>query len=319
MAMRVFWQYRPNETGKGKFTSRLLPELEKLGVKAEFKNWKKCDLTISYTRFRMNSGKLPKVLRVDGLHMMRNQAWRGRDKLIGKDANKADAVIWQSEFCRRILCKILKIRPKREAVIFNGDSPEYYNAVEPFKSPYERNVVMMAKWYNKRGDFRISKRTKEHCKIARDYTLMDDKCCFWIIGNNRHKFFKSDRIKYVGWKEGDELAVYLKMADIYLYVPWFDWCPNSAVEAMCAGCYLVCSNNGGHAEIADGYGRVVKTDSTIKPRIFVDEKPPRADRGAILNALKQYYKDRPKAEVNPKVRIEHVASEYKKIFEKVLK
>jgi hypothetical protein len=88
MAMRVFWQYPYNATGKGKFTKRLVPELEKLGVKVEFKNYKKCDITISYTRFRMDSGKLPKVLRVDGLHMLRNKSWRGRDKLIGRDPTR---------------------------------------------------------------------------------------------------------------------------------------------------------------------------------------------------------------------------------------
>jgi len=317
--MKVFWQYKPNKTGKGKFTARLLPVLEDLGVKAEFKNYKKCDLTISYTRYRMDSGKLPRVLRVDGLHMMRNKSWRGRDKFIGKDANEADAVIWQSEFCRRVLSGVLKIKPKREAVIFNGDDPDYYKKIVPLISPHERNIIMMAKWYNKRGQPRVQKRTKEHLKIARDYTAMDEKCCFWIVGNCKDRHYESDRVRYVGWKTKKELASYLKMADVYLYIPWYDWCPNSAVEAMCAGNYLICSNNGGHAEMAEGYGTIVPTDKTINPKIFIDAKPPKPNRELVLDTLKSYYKERPEAKVNPEVNIEHVAKRYKEVFKGVLR
>lgn len=317
--MRVFWQYPYNQTGKGKFTKRLVPELEKLGVKVDFKNYKKCDLTISYTRFREESGKLPKVLRVDGLHMLRNKSWKGRDKLIGKDANRADGVIWQSEFCQKVLSKILKIKPKREAVIFNGDDPAYYNDVAPFVSPYPRNVIMMAKWYNKRGQPRVQKRYKEHCKIARDYTAMDKDCCFWIVGNCEDKHYESDRVRYIGWKTKKELAAYLVMADVYLYIPWYDWCPNSAVEAMCAGNYLICSNNGGHAEMAEGYGSIVSTDEIINPKILIDVQPPKPNREAVLEGLKQYYDIRPQAVVNPNVKIGNVAIKYKKMFEKVLK
>jgi glycosyltransferase involved in cell wall biosynthesis len=217
------------------------------------------------------------------------------------------------------LSKLLKIKPKREAVIFNGDNPDYYKKIESFKSPYPRNVLMMAKWYNKRGQPRVQKRTKDHLKIARDYTAMDEKCCFWIVGNCKDKFYESDRVRYVGWKTKEELATYLKMADVYLYVPWYDWCPNSAVEAMCAGEYLICSNNGGHAEMAEGYGTVVPTDETINPKILIDVQPPKPDRDAVLDALNIYFLSKPSVVVNPRVRIEYAAKEYKKMFDRILK
>jgi hypothetical protein len=109
------------------------------------------------------------------------------------------------------------------------------------------------------------------------------------------------------------------MADVYLYVPWYDWCPNSAVEAMCAGNYLVCSNNGGHTEMADGYGSIVATDEIIKPKILVDVQPPKPNRDWVMDALNIYFLSKPPIAVNPRVRIEHAASEYKKVFERVLK
>jgi len=115
--MRVFWQYDPNDTGKGKFTKRLLPELEKLGVKIKYRP-DHCDLTISYTRFRKESGNLPKVLRVDGVHMIRGKRWVARDDFIIKSINKADAVIWQSSFCKRIITEMYPARPKKDFIIF---------------------------------------------------------------------------------------------------------------------------------------------------------------------------------------------------------
>lgn len=326
--MRIYWQYDPNDTGKGKFTKRLIPELEKLGVRIKFRP-EHCDATISYTRFRKESGKLPTVLRVDGVHMIRGKKWIARDDFIIKSINKADAVIWQSEFCKKIIKGMYPAKPKKDYVIFNGENITS-RAGEKIVSPYPKNVVISAKWQDKRDEKRIHKRLKHHTKVARDYIVWGkyDDVCFWILGNNEDKYYESERLRYVGWLENDEdIKKYLRMADVFLYLPWFDWCPNMAVEAMACGCYLICSNNGGHAELTKGYGTVIETDAEIEPKMVGCKDVPDFNRTKVIEEIDKYFQgvelDRQHqclsvVEYNPDIDIQNTAKKYKAVFERVI-
>ena len=74
--MKLFLQYKKNDTGKGKFTGRLVPELETLGGDVRYEG-AGCDITLSYTKFREKSGGMPRVLRVDGVHLLENKKTGG--------------------------------------------------------------------------------------------------------------------------------------------------------------------------------------------------------------------------------------------------
>jgi len=295
----------------------LLPELEKLGVDVSYKP-KGCDITISYSNFNADSGSMPKVLRMDGVHILRNKLREWQNDEIVKDMKKADAIIWQSQFCRRVAGGILGYYGRKSFVIFNGDDPKHYENVEPIQSPYQKNVVFSCKWNSNDGSDRLSKRFKESTKIARDYGEIDKDVCFWFIGNYKEKRYECDRIRYVGWLEEAQVKRYLKMADLYVFIPWFDWCPNSLVEAMTAGNYVICSNQGGHAEIVEGYGTVLPIDKTIAPKSVKEMNVPAIDRSVVLHAIKDYFDKKPEAKPNPAIHIERIARKYKETFEEVL-
>jgi len=315
--MRLYLQYQPNDTGKGKFTSKLIPELEALGVSVKTENHK-CDIAMSYSYIRDTKCRLPTVLRVDGIYIDQGILRPGRDARIKDGVAFADAVIWQSDFSKNIAGHFVGLNRKRNYVIFNGDSEANYSSVVPQKSDYKRNIIISAKWQDGHDRKRVHKRFKEHCKIARDYCEIDKNVCFWIIGNNQDKYYESDRIRYLGWLSDEEIKPYLKMGDIYLYVPWYDWCPNSVVEAMTAGLHVVCNNNGGQKELVDGYGTVVNCDEEITIKSFKKQNVPKPNRDTVIDKIKEIFSGNVASKINPKINIKEIAKQYKNVFEDVL-
>jgi len=314
--MNVFLQYEMNETGKGLFLARLEPELKKLDVYLKTSP-KGCDLTLSLTSWRKESGKLPRVLRLDGVHMVQGKRIGWRNDQISKGIKKSDVAIWQSRFCKRIVGGMLG-KPKKNFVIFNGMNPDEFSQVDPIRSPYPRNIMMLAKWDYKDKTPRKHKRLKEAAKIARDYTAIDPQACFWIVGNTKERRYESERIRYTGWLEIEETKRYMKMCDVGVYPAWFDWCPNSVVESISAGQYMIVSNNGGQAELVEEYGKVVDVDKPMTPQALKRMHVPEIDRSKFVNAIAEFYFVKPQRSFNPALHISRIARKYKEAFEAAL-
>jgi len=317
VAMRVFVQYEKNDTGKGCFLDRLEREIRNHGVKFEYKDPKKCDVSLSFTHWRKPCS-LPSVLRIDGIYLHLSKSVQWRNDVIKRDIKKADAVIWQSKFCYKMVGNMLA-KGKRNYTIFNGMNPSDFDDVKPIESPYKRNIVFSAKWgYKTRKGERVFKRYKDCAKIARNYTEMDKNACCWILGNTPDKKYRSDRVKYLGWLKQEKVKQYLKMADCIVHIPYFDWCPNSVVEALAAGCYGIAGNSGGQSELVGEYGTVVQIDTPMKPKHIQPHKVPKIDRGVVLHAIEKFYLDKPAVVMNPNIHIENVAKQYAKVFTDVL-
>lgn len=311
--LRVFVQYEPNKTGKGLFLRRLEQAIGQHGVEFKYDTYKGCDATLSFTHWRKDSGGLPKVLRLDGVHMVANKRVGWRNGQIAKAIAQADVAIWQSQFCKNIVGGMLGYAP-RNATIFNGIDPKVYDSVVPVTTPFKRNVIACAKWSYKDGSPRTHKRLKDTAKTLAACIEADRDLGCWIIGNAHKKYYECDRLRYTGWLDQSALRQYIKMADGFVYIPYFDWCPNAVVEMTGAGLWGVVSNNGGHTEISTG--KVVATDQPIKPKMLT-HTPPKLTGGAIgavaqatLGQLRTSQKYMPGW-----IRIDVVAKQYKKALE----
>lgn len=282
--MQVFVQYEPNRTGKGLFLQRLERSIAQYGIEFKYDTYKGCDATLSFTHWRKESGRLPKVLRLDGVHMVANKRVGWRNGQISKAIAQADVAIWQSQFCRNIVGGMLGYAP-RNYTIFNGIDPKIYHSVVPADSPFKRNVIACAKWSYKDGSPRRHKRLKDTAKVMAACCEADKELGCWIIGNVHKKYYECDRLRYTGWLDQDALRQYIKMADGFVYIPYFDWCPNAVVEMGGAGLWGVVSNNGGHAEISTG--KVVKIDKTMKPKLLAHNPPKLTDEkiSAVVQAV----------------------------------
>lgn len=311
--MRLYIQYSLNESGKGKFLRRLIPELEKLGVHCQFEE-RGCDIALLIRLFRAPiSRKVPKVIRMDGISLLDTPRERRKaTHRILASIKQCDAVIYQSRFAQRMLRGLLGFVHASEYLIANGANPTDYS-VRPVTSPYAKNVVMCAKWFS--NIERKHKRLKEMVEIAYNYNRQDTG--FWVLGRTAGLNPSHPRVRFVGHLNDRDLARYLKLADVMLHLAWYDWCPNSVVEALVAGVPVICANQGGTSELVGNNGWVLDIDKTIAARRIRSNVPPAFDSAKVIYALDQALSNPIRVHV-PHLHIETIAKQYKKVFDEVL-
>lgn len=312
--MKLYIQYeKGNQSGKGKFLDRLIPELEELGVTCQYEK-EGADIALGLTRWREKT-KMPKVLRVDGIHLINDKKHLWNNNRIRKSIKKADAVIYQSEWGRFMIESIFNFKNVCSYVIHNGAHPRKYEL--PIASPYPKNVIMSAKWAAR--DDRRQKRLKDMVEISYEYIKRHSDVCFWIAGRNELPVIREERIVNLDYLEDSVLRRYLAMADVMLNLAWWDWCPNAVVEAICARCVVVGSDKSGVGELINLCGGVgVNIDKTIPPRVkYPDNYPPSFDHSKVIAGLDKAFTGNVFVDFSP-VDIRNVAREYKTVFEAVL-
>ena len=167
--MRLFIQPGINmKAGRGKFLQRLIPELEKLGVKCRFET-KKADITLSFVKFTEKTRGIPRILRVNGVHLLNTPHDKEANKVMARSLGKATEVIWQSAFSRLVAHKVLHIR-RRGHVIHNGANPGDYRR-EPTDG---KHIVLSGSWYKKRP--RPEKGLKRMIKVILGYPRLPSPC-----------------------------------------------------------------------------------------------------------------------------------------------
>jgi len=311
--MKLYIQYeKGNQSGKGKFISRLTAELERLGVRVQ---WEQdgADIALGLTRWREKT-RMPKVLRLDGIHLINDKKHHWNNKRIKKSMFKADAVVYQSKWGKFMIDKIFG-EHHNTRVIHNGDYPRAYR--NPAYSKYPKNVIMSAKW--KSRDDRRQKRLPDMVEIAHEYTKKHDDVCFWIAGHNELPMFKNERLINLGFQSDEQLRAHLSMADVMLNLAWWDWCPNAVVEAICAKCIVVGSNKTGVGELIEMCGGVaLNIDNPITPKVqFKDNYPPPFDASQAYYGLDKAFSGNVLVDYSP-VDIRNIAVKYKQLFEDVL-
>ena len=318
--MNLYVQYKLKTCGKSKFLTRLIPELDRLGVKVQFEE-KGADVALLISRCRGKFPKIPTVVRMDGITLLdtKDERDRLRNK-IRPSVNKCNAIIYQSEFCRRMLNGILKPKVKKQYVIFNGANIQDY-FVKPAESDKLQNVLISSKWFDGKN-FRYHKRLREMWEVAVEYCSMysgDTK--FWIAGETggeEKHWPKHDSIEFLGHLDSLTLKRYYVLCDVMLYLAWYDWCPNQVIEVLCAGVPVVCNNNGGVPEIVKNNGIICNIDVMMPTKRIASNMPPAFNRLTVLENLRDVLHSPPNLDIWH-VNIRNVAKQYKKVFEEVLK
>ena len=302
--MKLFLDYKLNDSGKGKMLQRLIPALKRLGVKTKFKE-KGCDVALGISRWRSDI-KIPKVIRIDGIHLTKSKKNDWKNERIRKGIKKADAVIFQSEFAKKKVKKYFKLKDKKEFVIFNGADPDDYNLTNlvlrgaefvPLKNRKDShyNIIASAKWCHRNG-YRKHKRLDTVIKVA---SCMPD-IHFYVAGRLIDKYKETDNLTFLGQLEEEKLRRVLRMSHIMLYPAEYDWCPNAVVEAICAGCPVVCTEGHGVTELMRACGG--KAANTVDEMIY-------AINDLLANPIV--------VNTDP-VHIDTIAKQYKKALESVL-
>lgn len=294
--MKLFIDYSPNTSGKGKFLNRLIPELENNGVRCRFKPGN-CDIALGVSWWRTKV-KYPMVLRVDGIHLKQNDKTNWKNDRIRKALKRTTAVIYQSEYAKKMVQAKFGFRNKPSYVVFNGAVPsEYWGHSKQLKGKY--NIISVAKWCHRNG-YRTHKRFKSVVATAREYR--DKDVHFYVAGEVLDKP-SLPNLTLLGQLDDKTLRGYLCAADIMFYPAKYDWCPNSVVEAICAGLPVIATDGHGGTELVRACGGVV-----ISNKFSVDE---------VCENIAYALAEPPNVDSSP-VDVKNTAVQYKAVFEEVL-
>ena len=317
--LKLYIEHGMDNSGKGKFLQRLVPELEKLGVKCSYTDTN-ADVCLCLTRFRTKF-KGPRILRVDGVLFTDDKRSIWNNGRVKSCIKKADAVIWQSPWCQKMGHGILRVKPKKEYVIMNGAREINEIKTGIFSGvPGFRHVIAIANW----GE-RTHKRLKEMCEIMTDYIKGHPDVRFHVFGES--KLVKKDDFPFVefyGQLEDDVLRWYMSCSGIMLNLAYFDWNPNAVVEALVAGLPVVYCEGTGMQDLVGDSGVMVKDKSPKAKYQHVKHsgkkryrpKVPKIDYEEVMAAIDKALK-MPRV-YRPDLFIENTAKKYKKVFCEVL-
>lgn len=321
--MKVFIDHSIDQSGKGKFLRRMMPELKKLG--AEFTGLKECDIILGIKRFRegikddkkrtMTYNK-PTVLRVDGLHFEANKRSVWSNNIVRQDIKRADGVIWQTEFCKKAHEEILGTKAKKEAVIFNGANPKDYEH-ERTSFGYDTIIITSAKWFAERN--RDNKRLPEMVRVMEEYLQSNKDTGFVVVGPTKGIESDCEQIIFTGHQPEKELQKILCSADAMLYSAHYDWCPNSVVEALVCGLPVIYHYGSGVEEIVGDHGVGIQPSSPPKIKMRKNDKiPPITDRerDEIFDALDNWLLT--PREPQEHLFVENIARQYYNFLKSVL-
>ena len=259
------------------------------------------------------------VLRLDGVyhHVGPEYDWRKRNVPIKESFDRADGVIYQSDFSKTLCEKYLGEVKVPHTIIYNGADPEAYllsSSKDIYKRPF---FLAVANW-------RAFKRLED---IVESFLLANLKGVDLVvvgdvsksgIGEKIDVYEKHPRIRFLGVLNQIELIPYYVSCLALVHISWIDNCPNSVVEAICAKKPVICGNIGGTKELVDKSGGIVlglEEEYDLEPRDLY--RPPPIDRELVVSAMIRCLCEKFDIQ-NSHVDIQNVAKKYLKFFKKLL-
>ena len=226
------------DSGKHKFLNRLSKCLIDSGIEIS-KN--KPDIFLHLGRNMDSCSNYKKsIIRLDGLILNNKQNYKKANKKLSNAIGHSDAVVYQSDFSKQAYEKFLGINKENICIPNGADTSEFPS----------RNVqdffLASCRW-------RPHKRLKDICEsfiYAKNKGL---KSRLIIAGDPDFKIKHTD-IDYIGWIKPKKLNILLSKAVGCIHLSWLDWCPNSMIESIVAGCPVIYSDSGGSSEIGQKAG-----------------------------------------------------------------
>lgn len=303
--MKIVIQHkaRPN-TGKGQFVLRLIPALKRAGCEVTGDIAEQADIALHIGRVKYKSRATKNVIRVGPACIDVNKKWGVINREKAKSVKACDAVVYQSSYSRDIYHTLVSRAKDLETVIFNGADPAWYKTFGVHESCFKYNILASTrKWIPQKRLGSIV----ESVKGMQDTRL-------WIAGETDYRS-KDLSVKVLGNIGQERLARLYGLCDCMVHLTWVDACPNSVVEALVADCPVVCTNQGGTAELVKQNGIVVE-DKPFKMRPVNLNKPPKIN---VRKEIEKILHEPLTFKAPPKwVYIDTIARQYIEFFTKVL-
>lgn len=195
--------------------------------------------------------------------VLRLNGWghkRHKDRYISENCqiiSRASHVIYQSQYCKDAWlasCDSAKIGETPDTIIMNGDDPSRFEVPPMIGELPGFTFAAVASWGPvKRIDF-IVDLFKALIRQGADVSLLvGGRFKDGVTLPSIEDEFR-DRIVFCGYVEPTDIPSFYRSADAFIHARKGDWCPNSVVEALCAGLPGVVHSVGGTSELLGNAG-----------------------------------------------------------------
>jgi glycosyltransferase involved in cell wall biosynthesis len=253
--MKVFTHnFNPqSNSGPNKFTRSLFAELtNKKGFSINSQD--EADVEFCLIQQAVQKKK-PMVLRLDGIYFNSDQDYERQNAPIKFAYENADAVIFQSEFNKKLTEKWFGSHINSN-VIHNAYFGEIIKDQTFRKQLGDREIWSCASSWrphkrlvdNVRYYLENSPENSIFLIAGSGYTEEDIKNIQKLIKDN---FYKLDTrsILMLGELDYNMLRQMYDVSSTFVHLAYLDHCPNVVVDAVAHGCHIICSSTGGTKEI----------------------------------------------------------------------
>lgn len=246
------------------------------------------------------------IQRLDGIYHIPNRGFSELNKPIKENFQKTDAVIYQSEFSKKMVEKYFGKNKNQHFVIPNGANPnEFYdNSNKNGKTIF----LCSAKW---REEKRLKSTVEgfEYSKIPNSE--------LWVLGEPDY-LLERENIVYFKEIDSKKLSNFYNQVDFFIHLCYDDPCPNSVIEALVSRLPVICTSNGGTKELVKNSGEVIlEEEYDLEP--YYSGEVPEVDKVMVKEALLNCIKKRDRYDFpREDLYIENIAKRYKQSFEEVL-
>jgi glycosyltransferase involved in cell wall biosynthesis len=172
----------------------------------------------------------------------------------------ASAVVFQSMFDEKYVTSQWGM-PLKSAVINNGiksydKTPNLAPGLIRLRQTYDKIFVCSANWHR-------SKRLRETIELFMSLRKKGlGNACLIIMGGHPDHQVADPHVYYTGSLSHDLCLQIFSIADWMIHLAWFEHCPNTVVEALSAGCPIICTDVGGTQELCLDYG--IKINESVE-------------------------------------------------------
>jgi len=296
--MKIFaHNFNPqSNSGPNKFTRQLFNQMQKEYGVSYTSNQQEADVEFCLIQQVVHKVK-PMVLRLDGIWFNSEQNYKEQNKLIEFSYRNADAVIFQSNFNKKLT----------ESWFGEHKNPYIIHNAADFKQIERANAAFWNNTFGKdtevwscAASWRPHKRLNENIKYFLEFA--PPNAILAVAGKGaateRLNHLNNKRIKFLDELDYMSLLSLYKRSSTFVHLAYLDHCPNVVVDAQACGCRVICSSSGGTSEIVENGTIVVEEDWDFKPcKLY---SPPKINFNSfkhcsmtknrnIVNCTKKYY------------------------------
>jgi glycosyltransferase involved in cell wall biosynthesis len=261
-----------SSSGPNSFGKRLAMALLETGHDIELEDGSNSDVSIVFIEPSGRPLAKRVIQRLDGIWFSPHE-FETKNVAIKSLYQRADGVIWQSDFDRHMVTKWWG-QPRSGKVIHNGiNAPEIkefkVSSLEQIRQQYQALFVCSANWHPQ-------KRLLDNIEFFKRIRYSYDSAALIVMGNNP-TMVADPHIFYTGSQPHEVCLEVFSAADWMIHLAWLDHCPNTVVECLSQRTPVICSEHGGTKELVKSFGVVLKEQDEYKFDLVDYTNPPKID------------------------------------------